>query len=485
MTSLILGHSAHISNPDSDIYPHSRRECGSGRGPDFGALAVTTAISPDDGVISAESRAIAGFEGFGSAEGVTWKEQVKSVALTPADSRSNPDDIQGLSPDSNSENFVLQDLIAKRVLGAAEFDFSNPDWELLNSLPKVVKCGRFMIGGGSVSVYANGNGNTHFEGLQVCNSVWACPVCAEKIMAKRREEIAQCIDWAYENGLKAMMVTFTQPHNMGQSLDFSLGAQAAALRTFRSGKPWKAFLESAGSQGFVRALEVTFSKANGWHAHTHELYFVAPGTDAVDFRAFCSKRWEAACSKAGLIPRGKLRAFRKQAVHVLDNMSSSAYLAKAGGKSKWGAEKELANAAGKHGRWGSLKPFQLITEDWPRFLEYMDSMKGKAAVFFSPGLKDKVGIEKVSDKTISEGDGECDASEKKHIVTFDSAGWSFIRRKGLRYQVLAVAKAEGLAGLARWEALQGIALLPEHYDSEISRLRDECEKASRAFCLLE
>lgn len=406
--------------------------------------------------------------------------QEESFSPVTPDFRSNSDEIQGLSYDRDADSSALQDVIASRIMGAAGFDYAEPDWELLNSLPKVVKCQRFMLGTGAVSVYSTSGGNTFFSGLQVCNSPWACPVCAVRLMRERRQEIAKAIDWAYSVGLKAMMVTFTQPHNIDQSLDFILKSQASALQTFRAGKPWRSFLESAGSQGFVRALEVTFSRVNGFHAHTHELYFVDPGTDAESFRKFCSKRWEAACNKAGLIPRGKVRAFRKQAVHVVDNMSSSAYLAKAGGERHWGAEKELANTAGKRGRNGSLKPFDLVTEDWPRFLEYIEATKGKAAIFFSPGLKKKAGI--LTKKESAKDSGE--APEKTHIVTFDSAGWSYIRKNNLRYQVLAVARAGGIEGLRAWEALRGVALLPKHYDKELSLLRDESLKAMRAFALL-
>ena len=41
-----------------------------------------------------------------------------------------------------------------------------------------------------------------YGGVMVCGKVFTCPVCAAKVQERRRLEIAQAFDWAYENGKK-------------------------------------------------------------------------------------------------------------------------------------------------------------------------------------------------------------------------------------------------------------------------------------------
>ena len=85
--------------------------------------------------------------------------------------------------------------------------------------------------------------------------------------------VQQAIDWAKGQGYQVVMVTFTFPHKSWQSLGDLLARQADAFKRLRKGRPWDTMKADRGFKGLIRSLEVTHG-ANGWHPHTHELWFL-------------------------------------------------------------------------------------------------------------------------------------------------------------------------------------------------------------------
>ncbi|MGL5290715.1 MAG: protein rep, partial [Vibrionaceae bacterium] len=124
------------------------------------------------------------------------------------------------------------------------------------------------------------HGSGHYKNLATCGSVWACPVCTAKIQERRRQEIAQAMQQQYASGGQCVMVTLTAPHYSHQNLDGLRARQRAALTAFRlrSGSFARA-LKAADYKGLIRSLEVTVSEKNGWHLHTHELWFLDKKAD--------------------------------------------------------------------------------------------------------------------------------------------------------------------------------------------------------------
>ena len=138
---------------------------------------------------------------------------------------------------------------------------------------KTAKC-KFISHGQGVGVHKSHQHNGAFySGLVTCGSVWNCPVCGPKIQERRREEIAKAVDWAYANDLQPVLVTLTFPHYAWNKLSTLLKQQAQALYLLRSGSPWKRFKTAYGYRGLIRSLENLLGR-NGWHPHTHELWFV-------------------------------------------------------------------------------------------------------------------------------------------------------------------------------------------------------------------
>lgn len=292
------------------------------------------------------------------------------------------------------------------------------------------------------------HGAGFFSGLVTCGSVWACPVCAAKVQERRREEIAEAIDWAYKHGLQPVMVTLTFPHYAWQTLGDLISQQADALRRMRAGAPWKRFRESHGYRGLIRALELTHGD-NGWHPHTHELWFVSADVEAAEMCEKILARWRSSCAKAGLLDlanAAQVLAFNAHAVDVKGWCSASDYLAKQDESRHWGADREMAKASTKAGRAKGMHPFGLLAEAAEgnraaggKYLEYTEAMKGKAQLFWSRGLKEEVGISEFSDEELAEE--ERDSADL--LGRLSLLQWRRVRDAEQRCELLEAAETGG------------------------------------------
>ena len=290
-----------------------------------------------------------------------------------------------------------------------------------------------------------------YSGLTACGSVWACPVCAAKVQQQRRDEIAQAMEWAKSEGLQAVMVTFTHSHKVTEALDGQLESQADALRRFRSGKAWQKFKSRIGFRGMVRTLEVTYGR-NGWHPHTHELWFVDADVQPADVKIFVQNRWLSCCQRAGLVPQGKEADHLFHSTNFHFDADSSDYLAKQDDDSNWSAAEEMSLSSMKKGG-KTVHPFALL--QWASegdrrasalFLEYMQAMHGKRQIHWSKGLKALVGVDVLTDEQAAEQEHE----DAKTVAVLEMFAWKFICESGSRARILALAESGGATAIARW-----------------------------------
>lgn len=284
----------------------------------------------------------------------------------------------------------------------------------------------------------------HYSGLATCGSVWACPVCASKIQERRRLELEHLVQWANDQGKQAIMVTFTFPHAAFNTLGDLLARQALAFKRFRAGGPFRRLKADIGFAGLVRSLEVTHG-ANGWHPHTHELWLVNPEVTC-SVLARLVELWERACVAVGLLDpldEAKCHAFRKHAVDVRINATSGDYLAKQDSSRNWGITHEVAKATSKAGKAKGVHPHEFLVRrskgDEARYFEYLEAMKGKRQLFWSPKLKDQCGLTDLDDETIALE--ERDEADLLGNLVQDE--WEFIRSKRIVARVLDAAEIGG------------------------------------------
>jgi len=316
------------------------------------------------------------------------------------------------------------------------------------------------------------HGHAFYSGVQVCGSIWGCPICAAKISERRRQEVEQSVDWAYESGLQPMMVTLTFPHQRTDDLGGLLDKQREALKRLRKGRVWDLAKQRWQFQGLVRALEITHSERNGWHPHTHELWFVSPETTAGDVKTTVMKRWKRICQDVGLLdPKNEQswRAFDVRAVDVKAWCSAGEYLAKADDAKHWGVDREMSKASSKgtkNGKRSGRHPFRLLAESldgseragqlYVDFIQKVTERRVRA-LFFSPGLKGRIGIDDQTDEELAEEQRD----EAVALGQLTADDWRLIRRLGRQSAVLDAAEVGGwnaivmlLAGLRDAEGIE-------------------------------
>lgn len=386
------------------------------------------------------------------AQGLERKAQATAEHLVSNAGSSTPPSSKCKIRELRAERFMLQNSARDLLLWRGK----EANYEYPANYHRTAKC-LHVRHQPQVDVHqSKTNGKAFYSGLVVCGNVWACPVCAAKIQERRRLEIAQAFDWAYMQGKKVIMVTFTFPHYHWQRLNDLLVMQADAYTRLRRGNPWARIKTSIGYVGLIRSLEVTLGDS-GWHPHTHEAWIVDKDADIEALRLRVVQRWLSMCQKVGLVPDNKVAAFLLRAVQITDNCSTSDYLAKQDDSRHWGADRELAKASSKTSK--SLKgfhPFGLLKEHaegsitrkdaGSRYLEYVNAMRGKSQLFWSHGLKDLVGINDKSDEEVAtEQEDQAD-----QLASLNSSDWALVIKFEGKTKILDLAETVGLNGIQAW-----------------------------------
>jgi len=244
-----------------------------------------------------------------------------------------------------------------------------------------------------------GHARAHYEGLQNCGYVWACPCCSARISETRREELGGLLSWARQQGHRVTMVTMTARHGREDVLMDLLALMKRAKQKWarhRSYKRAKAFLV-----GHVTATEVTGGGQHGWHPHFHVILI---HTHDLDFDAL-RDAWLASLRGVGLEGTGA-------GWHVSDASETGAYL------SKWGAAEELALTGKKVGRGSGMAPFQLLAaseagDAWAGslFREFAQAFFRRNQLRWSRGLKALVGVDEVNDADAARDDRQTEQVE--------------------------------------------------------------------------
>jgi len=316
------------------------------------------------------------------------------------------------------------------------------------------KCLRWRIG--KVQVLKSEFNKCHYGNLIVCGSVWNCPVCASKIAEVRRLELTKATEQHTQNGGSVLLVTFTYPHQREDNLKDLLDKQAKAMQWFYRHRDYKDLKKRYMKRGRVRALEVNYGEANGWHPHIHELWFI--DTHLSDFETLHIKvltLWRKACEKYGLgVPSFD------HGVDIKGGDYAAKYVTKFGQEDKkdWSIEHELTKANVKKGRKGSRSPFQFLDDyiDGDKragalFIEYSQAFKGKRQLTWSRGLKAEFDLQEKSDDDIAHEQedttilfAEIETEEWKAIVCTSTP------KQDNRALVLTIAENEGIDAMKRF-----------------------------------
>lgn len=311
-------------------------------------------------------------------------------------------------------------------------------------LPKdhrTTKCHRWRLPDREIQVLRGGEqSRAFFQGLQVCSSVWCCPVCASKISERRRVELAAAIATAQAMGWRVYLLTLTVPHGLGDDVSLMLDQMMKAWAKLNQGNLGEKLRRRIGLQGTVRALEVTHG-ANGFHPHFHALLFLDTELTPDAVQAVISPRWQAVTVRAGLPKPSEDHGCR-----VDGGEKAAAYVAKGSG---WGLESELTKGHQKRGKKGSRTPWDLLRDylDGDRasgalFRVYAEAFHGRRQLYWSNGLKKRLAVCDMTDEEIA---NRPEDTPSLLLAQISDEQWSAVRRLHFESVVLDLAEVDPVA----------------------------------------
>lgn len=311
----------------------------------------------------------------------------------------------------------------------------------VTQLRRVRGCGRTPVESGGVALYDNA-GVAHYSGVSTCASVWACPVCSAKIRQRRAEEITAIGQMHLAQGGSLLFVTLTVPHHDGDRLSKLLDGVASCWSNATAySRLWRSW-RKANVVGVIRSMEVTHG-VNGWHPHLHVMLLVRGGVTAAGTADVLAAEWAAIVGRAGL---GRVNGHGVDVRSATDSAGLAEYVSKV--QDVRGAALEVARGDMKRpGRSSSSTPFDLIARaresgelgrDVALWREYEKATKGRQAITFSAGLRDRFGMAWVSDIDIA---GETVGGEVVGFIS--SPAWKALHRAEGTADLLSAYEAGG------------------------------------------
>lgn len=298
----------------------------------------------------------------------------------------------------------------------------------------------------------------HYNGLQTCGSVWACPVDAAIISERRCIDTQTSFDtWRdYDPCNVVTMATYTTPHYIFQSLAEVLGLQDKAIRIMKNQpqrgryKVWRTIMEEMASIGSYTGRELSFG-FNGWHPHRHEVLFNIKSVQKhlETWRFELAHAFSIAFRKAG----GEINdwcSFMERSV-CLDQITDdngfqkiASYITKIEGDT-WTLAREATKGIVKTAKNGNITPFGMLEAIRQghkhsglyshKFYEYAMTMHGKKQFFPSHGLKKFLNINWKTDEEICK---ESDAGN--HYAFILENDWQQILDFDIRGEIIELTE---------------------------------------------
>jgi hypothetical protein len=294
-----------------------------------------------------------------------------------------------------------------------------------SSLERVRKCRRVPAYGQTVVeiVHRVEDRRAHFAGLQTCGSVWSCPLCSEKILAGRADELLTAINSWTARGGDVIMGSLTMRHHRHQSLADLWDALGEAWRAAYGSKIARKLLKSCH---WVRRVESTHGR-HGWHVHVHFLLFVPAGTDPTELGNCMFAAWSRRLVSLGMQAPSR----DEGGLHIkrLDLSNAAAEVAEYLAKGHYeevnnapvaidqpgrNAALELASIS-KQARGANRTPFQILADfvangevaDADLWREWENGSKGRRAITWSRGARDALVVdnEQTDEQLAAETDG--------------------------------------------------------------------------------
>lgn len=379
----------------------------------------------------------------------------------------------GLSTSLGNTQVTVPDLAAHVVKPHQET--RKERYELRAELQKLTDskrfkaCGRTPVNCGGVMLRMTSTkdgARAGLAGLSTCGSVWLCPVCSAKVAAQRADEVTSVIKGGIKAGLSAYMLTLTLRHDKAHTLDQVQKAVNSGWRAITSGRTGQSLKADYGLKGWLKAVEITWSPANGWHVHLHVLVFLEPSNGSVEsLKLTIWKAWKRGIGKHDMNAHANAGGLDFQP--VLDDSQALGYYLTKQARS---AAQEAVMGSTKLAQGKNLTPFQLgayaaktgdmdALEAWQEYAQYTH---GKKQLTWSRGLRELVELDpEQSDEEIASKEFGSSADD---VLLLPSWTWGHVYRQVPN--VLSMLENEGVKAVISWLESQGLRYaLPSRSDN--------------------
>lgn len=193
---------------------------------------------------------------------------------------------------------------------------------------RVASCGRVVSKETGIGLYYDEEHGSRFSGLRSCGSVWVCPVCNHKIQTARLDEVKAVMEHCKEHGWGVVFGTLTVRHKRKDTLEEVVEMAREVWRKSRSHRRIKELFSRTHEVGYIRAQEITYSHANGWHVHFHCYYIFdheLSKSEAADFAGSYAAEWVETARRCGYsAPLAKNQKFEVIDLHKVSSVEAAA-----------------------------------------------------------------------------------------------------------------------------------------------------------------
>ncbi|MGD9631605.1 MAG: protein rep [Pyrinomonadaceae bacterium] len=339
----------------------------------------------------------------------------------------------------------------------------------ITELKALRNCGYGTIPGKDVELHIrntpDGNRANYSNALH-CGSVWACPQCAATIANGRAQEVRQIMKTAVDAGYSAAFGTFTLRHRKQHRLRDLWGALSHGWARATGGRQWIKQREAMGIVGFVRVVEVTYGKKNGWHVHVHVLLiFDRPKLTIKHARNATHQMWERWAAgleaKGFTCDRNKGHDVRLATLDYSAENKFEQYFTK--------MAHEMTSGYAKVARGESVAPFQIaelatgekipepIRRQWlPVWAEWEQGSKARKQMLISKELREWAELPEVTDEELAKNEDGSVAEDV--VIALPALTWRYltVERPALACVLLDVAENGGLLAATDWLEAQGL-----------------------------
>lgn len=279
----------------------------------------------------------------------------------------------------------------------------------------------------NIQIDKSSNG-TKVKGLIFCGNIWQCPVCRYIKLIKRRNEIKELNKQLINKGINIYFITLTPRHHKGDSLQYLLGSSKnkkgllGSAAKLNEHKNLKKVFKKYNLIGSYKAIDITWSKKNGWHPHLHLLIYTEEpigNNDINTLELSLGELWSNLLQSSGLDPTDN-----RYAVNIKPGENAVDYLIKCG------TEKDYAKLPkGDNYSIFNLEYFLVHPEQSPLEINLIEALlRDYYGTFFGKNLLTSSGIKKLKDYLVDNTSVETKHSNEVTMsILIDRMTWMEIK----------------------------------------------------------